>query len=415
LFLLNRYYRMRLRTRWHQVRALETSALAVVQEVLVSLRVVKSFGQEERSTSGSGSAPARACALGSSSRSPKAATDLQVGMLTAIGGVVVLLIGVRHTQSGELTLGELLMVMAYLNQIYEPLRTLSKRAVGMQSKMASAERVFALLDAEPDVADRPGARAIGRARGVLEFQDVSFGYDADRMVLHDVSFAVPAAARCRPRRLHRGREVHAHRLLLRLQDPPSGRSCSTAWTSATTSSRTCAGSTRSFFRNPSCSRPRSGRTSRTHDRTPRTTTSCTPRWPRTHTSSSPSCRAVTTHRGRARHAALGRRAPAHHAGACLPPRRAHPGAGRAHQRRGRASEALIMEALERLMRGRTTLTVAHRLSTLERCDLRLELEHGRWCRCRRRAGRRLRGCARKIADVRDRRGADPAPGRVSGA
>jgi ATP-binding cassette subfamily B protein len=378
LFLLNRYYRMRLRTRWHQVRALETSALAVVQEVLVSLRVVKSFGQEEREHERFRQRSSEGMRARLQLTLAEGGYGLQVGMLTAIGGVVVLLIGVRHTQSGLLTLGELLMVMAYLNQIYEPLRTLSKRAVGMQSKMASAERVFALLDAEPDVADRPGARAIGRARGVLEFQDVSFGYDPDRMVLHDVSFAVPAAARVGLAGSTGAGKSTLIGLLLRLQDPSSGR---ILLDGVDLRDYKLADLRRQYAivlqesvlfsatigENIAYARPDAA-----HDDI-------------VHAAVAANAHEFISQLPRGYDTPVGERGMLLSGG-----ERQRITLARAFLRDAPIlvldeptsavdvrSEALIMEALERLMRGRTTLTVAHRLSTLERCDLRLELEHGR--------------------------------------
>jgi len=378
LFLLNRYYRMRLRTRWHQVRALETSALAVVQEVLVSLRVVKSFGQEEREhqrfrqRSGEGMRARLQLTLA------EGGYGLQVGMLTALGGAVVLLIGVRHTQSGQLTLGELLMVMAYLNQIYEPLRTLSKRAVGMQSKLASAERVFALLDAEPDVADRPGARAIGRARGVLEFQNVSFGYEADRQVLHEVSFTAPAAARVGLAGSTGAGKSTLIGLLLRLHDPSSGR---ILLDGVDLRDYRLADLRRQYAivlqesvlfsatigENIAYARPDAA-----HDDI-------------VHAAVAANAHEFISQLPRGYDTPVGERGMLLSGG-----ERQRITLARAFLRDAPIlvldeptsavdvrSEALIMEALERLMRGRTTLTVAHRLSTLERCDLRLELEHGR--------------------------------------
>ena len=105
LFFLNQFYRRRLRTRWHRVKELETSALSVVQEVLGALRVVKAFGQERREQkrfehrSGEGLGERLKLAVA------EGAYGLQVGLVTAAGTAVVLFVGVRHVQSGALTLG----------------------------------------------------------------------------------------------------------------------------------------------------------------------------------------------------------------------------------------------------------------------------------------------------------------------
>src|SRR5256885_11769957 len=109
----------------------------------------------------------------------------------------VLLIGVRHVGTGVLTLGELLMVMAYMNQLYEPLKTISRKAATLQLHLASAERAFALLDEPPDVEVRSNAQLLGRARGAIAFRNVSFAYGEDRPVLHDISFEVEPGTRLR--------------------------------------------------------------------------------------------------------------------------------------------------------------------------------------------------------------------------
>src|SRR4030095_7604871 len=95
---------------------------------------------------------------------------------TAVGTSAILLIGVRHVQSGLLTLGELLLVLGYLAQLYGPLKTISKKIARMQSYLASAERAFALLDEAPDVQDRPEALPLDRARGAVAFRKVRFAY-----------------------------------------------------------------------------------------------------------------------------------------------------------------------------------------------------------------------------------------------
>src|SRR5919109_5610864 len=87
------------------------------------------------------------------------------------------------------------MVMVYLSQLYGPLETISQKVGDVQSSLASAERAFELLDESPDVAEKPHARRIRRARGALEFRDVSFAYDGEHAVLHELSFAIARGTR----------------------------------------------------------------------------------------------------------------------------------------------------------------------------------------------------------------------------
>ncbi len=196
LLVLSRAYRWRMRRQSRHVKKLEAAALAVAHETLGALRVVKAFGQEPRETerfvgrSREGMVARLRLAL------MEGRFGVLVGLTTAAGTAAVLFIGVQHVRAGTLTLGQLLMVLAYLGQLYDPLKTISRKAAGIQSYLASAERVFALLDEPCDVPERAAARPLTRARGAVTFREVSFAYDGERggAVLRDVSFDLPAGA-----------------------------------------------------------------------------------------------------------------------------------------------------------------------------------------------------------------------------
>ena len=184
----------RLRRQWHDVKALNSSAMSLIQEVLSGMRVVKAFGQEEAET-------ARLLELGRQSLQARVRVsvthgwfDLFMATITAVGTAAVLGIGAAQVKSGALTLGELAMVGTLLAQLYAPLHTIVGQIASLQSSLASAERALALLDEVPQVVERPDARSLGRAQGAVEFRGVGFAYEGED-VLHDVSFAVRPGAR----------------------------------------------------------------------------------------------------------------------------------------------------------------------------------------------------------------------------
>ena len=195
LFLITGAYRQRLRSQSREVKKIESSALSVLQEVLAAARVVKAFGQEDRE----GKRFVRRSSEGMRARIRlsliEGAYGILVTLITGMGMAAVLFIGVRHVQSGILTLGELLIVIAYVSQLYQPLKTISRRAISLQASLASAERAFSLLDEAPDVAERPNARRLVRASGAIVFRNVSFAYGKDRPVLHNISFEISPATR----------------------------------------------------------------------------------------------------------------------------------------------------------------------------------------------------------------------------
>lgn len=187
---LTRRYRLRVRPRYRDVKGIETNAMQVIQEAMGALRVVKAFGQEDSERDRF----SQRSRTGVEARIRLAAAEgffgLLVNVVTALGNAAVLFIGVRHVQQGTLTLGELLMVIAYLSQLYEPLKTISKKAATLQSSFASAERVFEFMDEPHDVPQAPHAVPLLRARGDVEFRHVSMRYAGGPEVLHDLSFRV---------------------------------------------------------------------------------------------------------------------------------------------------------------------------------------------------------------------------------
>jgi ATP-binding cassette subfamily B protein len=190
LFLISRFYRRGLRRGSREAKALERLAMGVVQEVLGALRVVKAFGREEeerhrfirRSVAGMRARLKLALAEGE--------FNSFVALTTAAGTATVLFVGIRQVQSGAITLGELLLMMGYVAQLYEPLKTMGKKSASLQSQLAGVERAFALLDEVPEVEEKINSRPLARARGKIAFENVSFFYAAERPALDRVCFEV---------------------------------------------------------------------------------------------------------------------------------------------------------------------------------------------------------------------------------
>ncbi len=195
LVLYTAVYRRHVRPKYSQLARIESSGLSVVQEVLTSLRVVKAFGQEDREQERFVRHYERGLVARLQLLLAEGGLRTLTGLTTAVATAAVLFVGVRHVQTGILTLGDLLLVMAYLAQLHQPITTMSSRAAGLQSHLAGAERAMALLDRIPDVVDQPNAKRIQRAQGDLVFRNVSFAYPDGPPVLENVSFEVRAGTR----------------------------------------------------------------------------------------------------------------------------------------------------------------------------------------------------------------------------
>src|SRR4030095_4399581 len=109
-------------------------------------------------------------------------------VILGCGMAAALFVGVTHVRAGALTLGNFLLITGYLAQLYAPLKTISKKASSLQGQLASAERVFALLDTPADVPECRHPHGLTRASGAIAFENVSFAYDSQRTVLEQVSF-----------------------------------------------------------------------------------------------------------------------------------------------------------------------------------------------------------------------------------
>ncbi|MCA1670840.1 MAG: ABC transporter ATP-binding protein/permease [Actinobacteria bacterium] len=371
-------FRRRLRHRSRQVKKLESGALSVVQEVLTGLRVVKAFTQEEREherfyerASDGMSARVRLVLA-------QSAYGLAVGGVIGVGGALVLYIGVRRVQQGALTLGDLLLVMAYLSQLYAPIKTMAKRAGALQNYLASAERAFGLLDEAPEVPERKHARPIERARGAVRFVDLAFGYDPDRLALEDISFEVPPGTRVGITGHTGAGKTTLMNLLIRLYDPTAGRveldgvdvrdyrlhelraQFRVVLQEPLLFSSSIADNI--AYARPEASSPEieaAARAAGVHDFIARL-----PDGYDTEVGE----RGMSLSGGERQRISLARAFLKDSAILILDEPTSSVDV---------KTEASILEAMERLMEGRTTFMIAHRLSTLEICDLRLELAEGR--------------------------------------
>jgi ATP-binding cassette subfamily B protein len=195
LFVLIRFYEKRVRPGYTELKELQSGALGVVQEVLTTVRVVKAFGREDREQDRFLRQSRASMRARIRLAFAEGGFGLAVNLATGIGTAAVLYLGVRHVRSGSLTVGGLIIVMNYLLQLYGPLETISEKIADLQSGLASAERAFSLLDESSEVEDLARGRRLRRASGAVEFRHVSFAYDLPHPVLHDVSFAVEPGTR----------------------------------------------------------------------------------------------------------------------------------------------------------------------------------------------------------------------------
>jgi ATP-binding cassette subfamily B protein len=191
LFLVVYHYTRRIKTASRTVRTKEGELLSIVEEVLTSIRVVQAFAREDYEQQRFESESLANVEAGLAARSIKATLSPVVEVIVAIGTCLVLWYGARLALAGELSAGVLIVFLLYLGKMYKPMRDLSKMTDTVSKAVVGYERIQEVLDIESRVRDAPGARAAPKVKGNISFDQVSFSYD-DTHVLKDVSFTIEA-------------------------------------------------------------------------------------------------------------------------------------------------------------------------------------------------------------------------------
>ena len=187
-------FRPRLRGRWEAFKKSESSVLELVQESLSMIRVVVAFGRERHEQGRFAERSATALRRKVLAVFLEGLLGILIALTIAAGMAGVLFVGIRHVLQDRLLLGDFLLMMLYLGMVYQPLQALATKTSAVQAALAGAARALTVLDAKPDVVDRPGSRAIERTLGAIEFRGVSFSYD-ETPVLGDISFRVAPRTR----------------------------------------------------------------------------------------------------------------------------------------------------------------------------------------------------------------------------
>jgi subfamily B ATP-binding cassette protein MsbA len=177
------------------VKRKESELASVVQESIASVRVVKAFAREDFEEKRLDQQSQESVALSLRARSMKARLPPLVDILVAVGTCLVLWFGVRLVLEGRLTSGALLVFILYLGKMYKPMKDLAKTADTWSKAAVGFERIGEILNIERQVRDRPGARPAPPLEGRIEFAHVRFGYHPDRAVLEDVSLVVEPGQR----------------------------------------------------------------------------------------------------------------------------------------------------------------------------------------------------------------------------
>jgi len=183
-------FRQKIRESAKVARDQEGEMTNLTLETLGAIREVKAFGREPLQQAEFEARGRDRIKSALQSIRWEASFSPVVDFVQAASTAAVIWYGVSQVLVGQFTIGELLIFMAYLRDIYRPLRHFSKITANLQKAAASGERLATVLDADMGIQDAPDAVALGRAQGDVAFQGVSFAYPAapDKAILRNVTF-----------------------------------------------------------------------------------------------------------------------------------------------------------------------------------------------------------------------------------
>ena len=188
LYLSLRHYTGTMTDRAERVKALEATLIERAFEILSSVAAVKSFTRERHelarfSRDGDETMQARLTLTWQESL-----FSVTVTAITLVGTALILVVGGLHVLAGTLSVGSLLVVIAYLAAVYEPISEIARTTGLLQQAVVSSRRVREILAIAPEVLDAPNALGASGITGHVRFDRVSFSYDGNLTVLDEITF-----------------------------------------------------------------------------------------------------------------------------------------------------------------------------------------------------------------------------------
>jgi subfamily B ATP-binding cassette protein MsbA len=192
LFFVVYTYTRRVKKASREVRKREGRMLSVLQEVVTSIRVVKAFAREDYEVHRFEGESLEAVAAGLAARSLKAKLVPLVNILTAAGTCAVLWFGARMVMTDHLAAGSMVVFVFYLGKMYKPMQDISKTMDSFSKAETGIDRIQEILRNHDEIPDKRGARRAPPFKGKIDLEHVNFAYSNGEQVLTDVNIHVDA-------------------------------------------------------------------------------------------------------------------------------------------------------------------------------------------------------------------------------
>ena len=188
LYLCIRYYIGTLVNREEQVKELESKLVQRLYETFSAIRLVKSFAREPYESERYAVAGDRTMGARIALTWQQSLFSVTVSTVTILGTALVLIVGGLHVVRGQMSIGDLTIVLAYLGAVYGPLSAIAHTTGQLQAAVAGARRVRSVLALRPETIEAPDALDAANVEGYIRFEDVGFRYPDGTSVLHDITF-----------------------------------------------------------------------------------------------------------------------------------------------------------------------------------------------------------------------------------
>lgn len=203
----------------------ESKTASIFSESLAAISVVQMFSREQQTTARFDRESQKSVQADLVATRLKGRMNRWVEVIVAAGTCLVLFHGTRGVLNGSLTPGDLIVFSTYLRAMYKPVRRIAANILQASRATVGAARVVDILDTQPLIVDRPGARPAPRFAGRVTFDGVAFGYGQGPDVLHDLTFDVPAGAVAAIIGQSGAGKSTLASMIPRLYDPRRGRIC----------------------------------------------------------------------------------------------------------------------------------------------------------------------------------------------
>lgn len=188
------YFGPKLKLKWKNVKHHESLVLATISEMLRILPIINAFGQQKTIERRYIDQSKDALKLRLGVVKMDIVFTFLMTAIMSVGTVIVLVTGVNEVSQGKISIGQLIIVFGYVSQIYSPIQSIGKSFAEIQGSIVSLRRAYELLDEKSGIEESRNALVINRARGKIDFKDVTFAYDNKIPLLKNISFTVPSGA-----------------------------------------------------------------------------------------------------------------------------------------------------------------------------------------------------------------------------